>query len=187
MATCLKQCTLKGLWQHSNGEGGGTCAHVIRQCHMQTNRQCFESPHSRGCWGHGLACMSGQSQAHPHGHREWLVSTNAPYLCLPYSKAMATCRTRSGPDEGTSRLGMPHTPSTSQLGLALDGQPRDGPGCSGRLDPGGSGGDGLTQRLAVLKQRGGGLAGAADLHVCALLFYWAMLVIAMQIPGSLSR
>lgn len=57
---------------------------------------------------------------------------------------------------------MPQTPSTSHLGLALDGQPLDGAGCSGRLDPGSAGGDGVAQRLAVLKQRGGGLAGAAS-------------------------
>lgn len=70
---------------------------------------------------------------------------------------------------------MPQTPSTSHLGLALDGQPRDGAGSSGRPDPSsvgtlalGDGGDGVAQRLAVLKQRGGGLAGAsaAIVHAC---------------------
>ena len=57
---------------------------------------------------------------------------------------------------------MPQTPSTSHLGLALDGQPLEGAGCSGRLDSSSVGGDGVAQRLAVLKQRGGGLAGAAS-------------------------
>ena len=88
--------------------------------------------------------------------------------CQLATQDLTTCRTRGDPDEGIARPGMPQTPSTSHLGLALDGQPLDGAGSSGRPDLSSvgtlalcAGGDGVAQRLAVLKQRGGGRAGAA--------------------------
>ncbi|KAK9846452.1 hypothetical protein WJX81_004071 [Elliptochloris bilobata] len=77
---------------------------------------------------------------------------------------LALLRTRGGAHDGAARPAMPHTPSTSQLGLALDGATLDG-GRPGRGDPAGGGGggsggrDGVAQRLELLKQRGGGLSG----------------------------
>jgi hypothetical protein len=57
---------------------------------------------------------------------------------------------------------MTNVPSTSQLGLALDGRALDGrPADSGATAADGAAPQSTAQRLAALQRRGAGVAGAA--------------------------